>query len=79
MEILVFLSLIASGLAARAMNPGIAKPVSLNASTNIWLDYTLHPNSIFRAKVEAAAKHIEDGELRQKALRVAEIGTFIWV
>ena len=52
-------------------------PVELDASTNIWTDYTLHANSFYRSEVEAAAENMS-GAAREAALRVADIGTFLW-
>lgn len=54
-----------------------ASPVRLDATTNIWRQYTLHPNSFYRAEVEAAAEQMQGAE-REAALRVADIGTFLW-
>ncbi|KEY66721.1 hypothetical protein S7711_06769 [Stachybotrys chartarum IBT 7711] len=54
-----------------------ASPVRLDATTNVWREYTLHPNSFYRAEVEAAAEQMQGAE-REAALRVADIGTFLW-
>lgn len=56
---------------------GCDAPVELDASTNVWEDYTLHANSFYRSEVEAAAAEME-GEAAEAALRVADIGTFLW-
>lgn len=62
----------------RRQSPGgCDAPVELDASTNVWTDYTLHANSFYRAEVEAAAAEME-GEAAEAALRVADIGTFMW-
>lgn len=62
----------------RRQSPGgCDAPVELDASTNVWPDYTLHANSFYRSEVEAAAADME-GEAAEAALRVADIGTFLW-
>lgn len=52
--------------------------VKLDAKTNVWQKYTLHPNSFYRAEVEAAAENMSNGD-SETALRVADIGTFLWL
>lgn len=62
----------------RRQSPGPCDaPVELDASTNVWTDYTLHANSFYRSEVEAAAANMS-GEAAEAALRVADIGTFLW-
>lgn len=56
---------------------GCDAPVELDASTNVWTGYTLHANSFYRSEVEAAAAEME-GDAAEAALRVADIGTFLW-
>ncbi|KAI0136248.1 glycoside hydrolase family 6 protein [Xylariales sp. AK1849] len=53
--------------------------VELDATTNVWTSYTLHPNVYYRAEVEAAAANITDATLAAKALEVADVGTFLWL
>jgi cellulose 1,4-beta-cellobiosidase len=53
--------------------------VSLDAKTNVWQKYTLHPNSFYRAEVQKAVEAITDSSLKQKAAKVADIGSFVWV
>ncbi|KAI1846716.1 hypothetical protein JX266_007289 [Neoarthrinium moseri] len=53
--------------------------VSLDASTNVFKSYTLHPNSFYRAEVEAAAAQISDSTLAAKAKKVADVGSFLWL
>jgi cellulose 1,4-beta-cellobiosidase len=55
-----------------------ASAVSLNAKTNVWKQYTLHPNSFYREEIEAAAENMS-GELREQALRIADVGSFVWL
>ncbi|KAH7306003.1 glycoside hydrolase family 6 protein [Stachybotrys elegans] len=56
---------------------GCSSPVQLDAKTNVWTSYTLHPNSFYRAEVEAAAASMSSSDAA-KALKVADIGTFLW-
>jgi cellulose 1,4-beta-cellobiosidase len=56
---------------------GCSSAVQLDAKTNVWTSYTLHPNSFYRAEVEAAAAQMSSSDAA-KALKVAEIGTFLW-
>jgi len=63
----------------RAASSGCASAVTLDASTNVFKKYTLHPNSFYRAEVEAAAKAITDSSLAAKAAKVADVGTFLWL
>ncbi|KAL2162441.1 hypothetical protein VTH06DRAFT_7354 [Thermothelomyces fergusii] len=58
---------------------GCASAVTLDASTNVWKQYKLHPNNFYRAEVEAAADAISDSTLAEKARKVADIGTFLWL
>ncbi|KAF2003538.1 glycoside hydrolase family 6 protein [Amniculicola lignicola CBS 123094] len=62
---------------ASTLPTGCGEPVSLNATTNVFKTYKLHPNIIYRRKVEAAAAVIEDPQLKAKALKVADIGSFV--
>lgn len=52
--------------------------VELDASTNVWTEYTLHANSFYRSEVEAAAADMT-GAMAEAALEVADIGTFLWL
>ncbi|KAI1371834.1 glycoside hydrolase family 6 protein [Hypoxylon crocopeplum] len=54
-------------------------PAVLDAETNVWETHTLHPNIYYRNEVEQAIEAIKDVELRQRAAKVADIGTFIWM
>jgi cellulose 1,4-beta-cellobiosidase len=56
---------------------GCSSAVKLDAKTNVWTSYTLHPNAFYRSEVEAAAAQMS-GSDAQKALKVADIGTFLW-
>lgn len=56
---------------------GCSSAVKLDAKTNVWTSYTLHPNNFYRSEVEAAAAKMSGADA-QKALKVADIGTFLW-
>ncbi|KAL2144041.1 hypothetical protein VTI28DRAFT_9652 [Corynascus sepedonium] len=58
---------------------GCEAAVTLDASTNVFEQYTLHANNFYRAEVEAAAEAITDSSLKEKALKVADVGTFLWL
>ncbi|ETS87644.1 hypothetical protein PFICI_01472 [Pestalotiopsis fici W106-1] len=80
-----FTSLLALAAAATALpsqngkRAACSSAVSLDASTNVWSSYTLHPNSFYRAEVEAAAANISNSTLAAKALKVADVGSFLWL
>lgn len=54
-------------------------PVILDAHENVWKNRTLHPTSLYRLKVEQAVAAIRDEELKERASRVADFGTFVWM
>jgi cellulose 1,4-beta-cellobiosidase len=54
-------------------------PVKLDSSTNIWNEYALHPNSIYRATVTKAIENIANQEDKSKALSIANTGSFVWM
>jgi cellulose 1,4-beta-cellobiosidase len=56
---------------------GCSSAVTLDAKTNVWSEYKLHANSFYRSEVEAAAAQMS-GSAAEQALRVADIGTFLW-
>ena len=56
-----------------------ASAVSLDASTNIWKKYTLHPNNFYRKEVEAAVAQMSDSSLAAAAKKVADVGSFLWL
>ncbi|KAI1179284.1 1, 4-beta cellobiohydrolase [Nemania sp. FL0916] len=53
--------------------------VNLNAATNVWANYKLHPNSFYRSEVNAAAEAITDATLKAQAAKVADVGSFLWL
>ncbi|KAI1762885.1 glycoside hydrolase family 6 protein [Hypoxylon sp. FL1150] len=53
--------------------------VSLDASTNVFTKYKLHPNTFYRAEVEAAVAAITDASLKTAAAKVADVGSFLWL
>ncbi|KAL6866287.1 1,4-beta-D-glucan cellobiohydrolase cel6c [Amphichorda felina] len=56
---------------------GCNATVELDATTNVWGNYKLHANSFYRSEVEAAAAGMT-GDAAEAALRVADVGTFLW-
>ncbi len=54
-------------------------PVNLDASTNVFQKYTLHPNAFYRSEVQAAAQQITEASLKEQALKVADVGSFLWL
>jgi cellulose 1,4-beta-cellobiosidase len=63
----------------RAAADACTSAVSLNAKSNVWKSYTLHPNNFYRKEVEAAAAAASDASLKDKILKVADVGTFVWI
>jgi len=58
---------------------GCSSAVSLDASTNVFKKYTLHPNIFYRKEVEAAVKNMKDSSLASAAAKVADVGSFLWM
>ena len=63
----------------RQAGSACSSAVSLDAKTNVWKKYTLHPNVFYRKEVEAAAEAISDSSLKAQALKVADVGSFLWM
>ncbi len=63
----------------RQASSACSSAVTLDASTNVWKKYTLHPNTFFRKEVEAAVKDISDSSLAASAAKVANVGSFLWM
>jgi cellulose 1,4-beta-cellobiosidase len=57
---------------------GCSSAVKLDAKTNVWKSYKLHANSFYRSETEAAAEQMSNGD-SEAALRVGDIGTFLWL
>lgn len=55
------------------------QPALLDAATNIWKNYTLHPNPVYQRQVLEGAARIQDADLKTKALKIADVGSFIWL
>lgn len=70
-------SRIASALSLSSQAP--CSLVTLDAKTNVWKNYTLAINPVYREKVLAAADLIKDEDLQRQARRVADVGTFYWM
>ena len=62
----------------RQAGSACSSAVSLDAKTNVWQKYTLHANSFYRKEVEDAAATMS-GTLKEKALKVADVGSFVWL
>jgi cellulose 1,4-beta-cellobiosidase len=80
MKILQLLFLVSSTLAAKLpVGDNACSDVHLDAKTNIWTKYTLHPNIFWRDEVQAASKKASDATIAKKALALENTGTFLWV
>lgn len=55
-----------------------ASAVTLDASTNVFQTRSLHANNFYRAEIEAAAANMTS-PLKEQALKVADIGSFVWL
>ena len=64
---------------ARQSGGACDAPVELDAGSNVFQEYTLHANSFYRSEVEAAAEAITDASLKESALKVADVGSFLWL
>lgn len=53
--------------------------VTLDATTNVFSKYTLHPNNFYRQEVTAAIANLSDQSLAAAAKVVADTGTFLWM
>jgi cellulose 1,4-beta-cellobiosidase len=58
---------------------GCSAPVVLDATTNVWKDFTLHYNDLYRTVVTDAMADLTDLRGKAKALRVANTGSFAWL
>ncbi|KAI2630031.1 1, 4-beta cellobiohydrolase [Xylaria nigripes] len=68
-----------SAKVARQASGACDAPVTLDATTNVWTSYTLHPNSFYRAEVNAAVEALTDPTLSTAAAAVADVGSFLWL
>ena len=77
---LLTLAAVANALpSATVSKRACSSPVRLNAKSNVFKQYTLHPNSFYRSEVEQAVKDISDPSLAEAAAKVADVGSFLWV
>ncbi|KAI2625738.1 glycoside hydrolase family 6 protein [Hypoxylon sp. NC1633] len=53
--------------------------VSLDAKSNVFSKYTLHPNTFYRSEVEKAVAQMSDASLAASAAKVADVGSFLWL
>lgn len=63
----------------RQASGGCSAAVSLDATTNVFSKYTLHPNNFYRQEVNAAIANLSDQSLAAAARVVADTGTFLWM
>ncbi|KAL2126786.1 hypothetical protein VTI74DRAFT_229 [Chaetomium olivicolor] len=63
----------------RQASAGCSSAVTLDASTNVFKKYTLHPNAFYRKEIEDAVKQISDPSLAAAAAKVADVGSFLWL
>ncbi|KAI8625684.1 glycoside hydrolase family 6 protein [Xylariaceae sp. FL1651] len=68
-----------SNNAPRKSAAACSSAVKLDASTNVWSKYKLHPNSFYRAEVNAAVGNLSDPSLATSAAKVADVGSFLWL
>lgn len=77
---LLTLAAVANALpSATVSKRACSSPVRLDAKSNVWKQYTLHPNSFYRSEVEQAVRDISDPSLAAAAAKVADVGSFLWV
>ena len=55
------------------------QPVKLDAKANVWKNYSLHINPFYHQLVIDAAERVKDENLKKKALKVADVGSFFWL
>lgn len=64
---------------ARQSSGACDAPVELDAGSNVFQNYKLHANNFYRSEVEAAAEAITDSALKEQALKVGDVGSFLWL
>lgn len=77
-------SLLALATAATALPSPVHKracdaAVKLDASSNVFKQYTLHANSFYRGEVDAAIPNLKDTSLAEAAKKVGDVGSFLWL
>ncbi|KAI1778174.1 glycoside hydrolase family 6 protein [Hypoxylon cercidicola] len=65
--------------AATKVQAACSSAVSLNAKSNVFSKYTLHPNTFYRSEVAKAVEAISDASLKTSAAKVGEVGSFLWL
>ncbi|CAN8098220.1 unnamed protein product [Discula destructiva] len=68
-----------SGNEPRQAAAGCAAAVTLDATTNVFSKYNLHPNKYYRDEVNAAVANLSDKSLATAAQKIADVGTFLWI
>jgi len=73
--------LAASAFAAPRPQQGAActSPVNLSGTANPFLTRELWANPYYAEEVHAAAERISDPSLKAQALKVADVGSFLWI
>lgn len=75
----VIAALAAGTLAAPHKRAACSSAVKLDAKSNVWKNYKLHANTYYRDEVNKAAEAISDASLKASALKVADVGSFLWM
>lgn len=84
MKYLAFLS-VALGAAVALAAPNNRKRAACTSAVNIpqsqnpFSGRTLHANSFYGDRVRAAAQNMSDSSLQAAALKVADVGSFLWL
>jgi len=76
---LLALATTATALPSRVAKRACDSAVKLSGSENVFTKYTLHPNSFYKAEVEAAVKNLKDTSLASAAAKVGDVGSFLWL
>jgi cellulose 1,4-beta-cellobiosidase len=73
------LATLATAMPSERVNKRACSAVKLTGSSNAFKSYTLHPNSFYKAEVEAAVANLSDQSLATAAAKVANVGSFLWL
>ncbi|KAI2469478.1 1, 4-beta cellobiohydrolase [Annulohypoxylon bovei var. microspora] len=65
--------------APRKSAAACSSAVTLDASTNVFQQYTLHANTFYRSEVEKAVEAIADASMKTSAAKIADVGSFLWL
>jgi hypothetical protein len=78
-SLFVVLSVSAVALAGPKFQRRAACTSNVTLSGNPFASRKQHANIYYRKEVEAAAAAISDSSLKASALKVADVGTFLWM